>query len=328
MATDFYSTLGVKRGASEKEIKAAFRKLAREHHPDVNPGDAAAEARFKEISQAHEVLGDAKNRAAYDKYGDQWQHADQIEQMQRRQGGAGSRGARGGGFPGGGGQTYTFEGDLGDLFGGAGAAPAGGASGGLFDNLFRRAAGRQKGQDLEHTVSVTLNEAYSGAKRTVQLSAGGGAASRIEVNIPAGVVDGQRIRIGGRGAPGIQGGAAGDLFLRVRVQPHPKFQRSGDDLRVVVDVPVPDAALGGEVHVPSLKGKSLALRIPKETQAGKVFRLSGQGMPKQKGKGFGDLLAEARIVIPESLTREQRDIFEMLRSTQRRTRPATEESEE
>ena len=330
MATDFYSVLGVKRGASEKEIKTAFRKLAREHHPDVNPGDAVAEERFKEISQANEVLGDAKNRAAYDKYGDQWQHADQIEK-QRRQGGAGFGGySGGGGFPGGGGQTFTFEGDLGDLFGGGGAAPggapAGAPGGGLFDNLFRRAAGRQKGQDLEHTVSVTLNEAYSGAKRTIQLSTGGGAASRIEVDIPAGVGDGQRSRIAGQGAPGTQGGAAGNLFLRVRVQPHPRFHRAGDDLRVVVDVPAPDAALGGEVHVASLKGKSLALRIPPETQAGKVFRLSGQGMPKQNGKGFGDLFAEARIVIPEPLSREQREIFEMLRATQRRARPESEES--
>lgn len=320
MAIDYYSVLGIPRGSSEKEIKAAFRKLARQYHPDVNPGDAAAEERFKEISQAHEVLSDPKSRAAYDKYGDQWQHADQIEEMQRRQGGRG--GYPGGGFPGGsggGGQSFSFEGDLSDLFGG-GASPGGGG-GGLFDSLFRRGSpGRQKGQDLQHEVTVTLNEAYSGAKRTVQLSRGGGAASRIEVDIPAGVSDGQRIRIAGKGGPGAQGGAAGDLFLRVRVQTHPKFRRDGDDLRTVVDVPAPDAALGGEVHVPTLKGKSLALRIPAETQAGKVFRLSGQGMPKQNGKGFGDLLAEARIVIPEPLTREQREIFEMLRATQRRER--------
>ena len=323
MATDFYSVLGVKRGSSEKEIKAAFRKLARQYHPDVNPGDQQAERRFKEISQAHEVLSDPKTRAAYDKYGDQWQHADQIEEMQRRQGGAGPQFGGGGfgGFPGGGGsgQTFTFEGDLNDLFGGATSGGAGGG-GGLFDNLFRRGGGRQKGQDLQHEVTVTLNEAYAGAKRTVQLSRGDGAASRIEVDIPAGVADGQRIRIAGKGGPGAHGGAAGDLFLRVRVQPHPRFRRDGDDLRTVVDVPAADAALGGEVHVPTLKGKALALRIPAETQAGKVFRLSGQGMPKQKGQGFGDLLAEARIVIPEPLSREQRELFEMLRATQRRER--------
>ncbi|MDA0353436.1 MAG: J domain-containing protein [Chloroflexi bacterium] len=321
MATDYYRVLGVPRSASDKEIKAAFRKLARQFHPDVNPGDKAAEDRFKEISQANEVLSDTKTRAAYDKYGDQWQHADQIEQAQRRQGGGGFPGASAG--PGG--QTFTFEGDLSDLFGGGGAGGpgAGAAGGGLFDSLFRRSNGRQKGQDLEHTVSVTLNEAYSGAKRTVQLSSGGGVASRIEVEVPAGVADGQRIRIAGKGGPGMQGGSAGDLFLRVRVQPHPKFRRDGDDLRVVVDVPVADAALGGEVHVPTLKGKALALRVPAETQAGKVFRLSGQGMPKRDGKGFGDLFAEARLVIPERLSREQRDVFEMLRATQRRERAET-----
>jgi curved DNA-binding protein len=332
MATDYYSVLGVAKDSSDKEIKAAFRKLARQYHPDVNPGDDTAEARFKEISQANEVLSDPKTRAAYDKYGDQWQHADQIEEMQRRShtdaayGGRGGGGARGfSGAPGGpGGQTFTFEGDLSDLFGGGAASgDGGGGGGGLFDNLFRRSAGRQKGQDLEHTISVTLNEAYTGAKRTVQLSSGRGAASRIEVDVPAGVADGQRIRLSGKGGPGVQGGAPGDLFLRVRVQPHPKFRRDGDDLRVVVDVPVPDAALGGEVNVPTLKGKSLALRIPPETQAGKVLRLSGQGMPKRDGKGFGDLFAEARIVIPEKLTREQRDLFEMLRATQRRERAGT-----
>lgn len=325
MATDFYRVLGVARGASEKEIKAAFRKLARQYHPDVNPGDKAAEERFKEISQANEVLSDPKSRAAYDKYGDRWQHADQIDEMQRRQGGAGFGGfPGGGGSPGAGNQTFTFEGDLGDLFGGGGGAPTGG--GGLFDNLFRRSNGRQKGQDLEHTVSVTLNEAYTGAKRTLQLASGRGAASRVEVEIPAGVADGQRIRLSGKGGPGAQGGSPGDLFLRVRVQPHPKYRRDGDDLRVVVDVPVADAALGGEVNVPTLKGKSLALRIPTETQAGKVLRLSGQGMPKRDGKGFGDLFAEVRIVLPEPMNREQRDLFEMLRATQRRERASTGDS--
>jgi curved DNA-binding protein len=322
MAADFYQVLGIKKGASEKEIKSAFRKLARQYHPDVNPGDTAAEERFKEISQANEVLSDTKTRAAYDKYGDRWQNAEQIEEMERQQGFGRGRGGFGG-APGGRGQSYQFEGDLGDLFGGGGA-PAGGG-GGMFDSLFRRGGGRQKGQDFEHTVSVTLNEAYTGAKRMIQLNTGGNTAGRLEVDIPAGVSDGQRIRLAGKGGPGAQGGAPGDLFLKIGVQPHAKFRRDGDDLRVVVDVPTPDAALGGEVHVPTLKGKSLALRIPPETQSGKVFRLSGQGMPQPNGKGFGDLLAEARLVIPEPLTQEQREIFEMLRATQRRERAPAEE---
>lgn len=324
MATDFYQVLGIKKGASEKEIKSAFRKLARQYHPDVNPGDAAAEERFKEISQANEVLSDTKTRAAYDKYGDRWQNAEQIEEMERQHGfGGRGRGGFGGAPSGRGGQSYQFEGDLSDLFGGGGASTGGG--GGMFDSLFRRGGGRQKGQDFEHTVSVTLNEAYTGAKRMIQLNTGGSTAGRLEVDIPAGVSDGQRIRLAGKGGPGAQGGSPGDLFLKIGVQPHAKFRRDGDDLRVVVDVPTPDAALGGEVHIPTLKGKSLALRIPAETQSGKVFRLSGQGMPKQNGKGFGDLLAEARLVIPEPLTQEQREIFEMLRATQRRERAPAEE---
>ena len=307
MATDFYEVLGVAKNASEKDIKSAFRRLARQYHPDVNPGDADAERRFKEISQANEVLGDAKNRVAYDKYGDQWQHADQIEESRKRQ----RAGAFGGGFPGGaggGGNSFQFEGDLGDLF-------AGGSGGGSpLDSLFRRAAGRQRGQDLEHSVSVTLNEAYHGASRTVQLSTSGGPGARIEVNIPAGVSDGQRIRLSGKGAPGMNGGSPGDLFLNVRVQPHPNFKRDGDNLRVVVDVPVADAVLGAEVHVPTLKGKALALNVPAGTQAGGTFRLAGQGMPTRVGV-FGDLFAEVRIVIPDEVTDEQRTLFEQLRDS-------------
>ena len=308
MATDFYKVLGVPKNASDKDIKSAFRRLARKYHPDVNPGDTDAERRFKEISQANEVLGDTKNRVAYDKYGDQWQHADKIEESRKRQG----AGAFGGGFPGGGGgrggQSFQFEGDLGDLF-------AGGSGGGSpFDSLFRRAAGRQRGQDLEHSVSVTLNEAYHGASRTVQLSTGGGPGARIEVNIPAGVADGQRIRLSGKGAPGMNGGSPGDLFLSIRVQPHPSYKRDGNNLRVVVDVPVADAALGGEVHVPTLKGKALVLNVPAGTQAGRTFRLAGQGMPTSAG-GFGDLLAEVRLILPDELTDQQRALFEQLRAS-------------
>ncbi len=302
MATDFYKVLGVPKNASDKDIKSAFRKLARKYHPDVNPGDTDAERRFKEISQVNEVLGDTKNRVAYDKYGEQWQHADKIEESRRRQGA--------GGFPGGGGghgsQSFQFEGDLSDLFSGGGN--------GRFDSLFRRAAGRQRGQDLEHSVSVTLNEAYHGATRTVQLSTGGGPGARIEVNIPVGVADGQRIRLSGKGAPGMNGGSPGDLFLSIRVQPHPSYKRDGNNLRIVVDVPVADAALGGEVHVPTLKGKALALNVPAGTQAGRTFRLAGQGMPTSTG-GFGDLLAEVRLVLPEELTDEQRALFEQLRAS-------------
>lgn len=342
MARDFYDVLGVKRDASEKDIRQAFRRLARKYHPDVNPGDKAAEARFKEISAAYDVLSDPDNRKKYDKYGDQWQHADQIEEMRRQQaqsGFGGFRGAGNGGYANFGGQTYEFTSDdLGDL----GAAFGGGGAGSIFENLFRRGgAGRQRGQDVESSTLISLEEAYQGTTRTVEVREGletcricggegkiagatchacrgtGNAAplKRIEVTIPAGVQSGTRIRLAGRGAPGASGGPNGDLYLNVEVRPHSRYERRGDDLYIEVDVPVADAALGGEVRVPTLKGRALALKIPAGTQGGKTFRLAGQGMPRQRG-GFGDLHAKARLVLPEHLTEEQRELFERLRATQ------------
>ncbi|MDA1010851.1 MAG: J domain-containing protein [Chloroflexi bacterium] len=341
MESDYYTVLGVSRTASEKEVRAAYRRLARQWHPDVNPGNAEAEARFKEINAAYEVLSDADKRKKYDQYGDDWMHAEQIEEMRRRQpGGAGGFG----GFPGGAGGRQNSQysstggdfdiGDLGDLFG-AGARRGGG---GGFGDLFRRAAGRQRGQDAEADVRVTLEEAYSGTKRTIELRAGeeqcrvcGGSGQianatchvcrgtgvatplkRVEVAVPAGVRDGQRIRLTGQGGPGANGGVPGDLFLRVHVAEHAKFERRGDDLYVDVDIPVADAALGGETKVPTLKGRTLALTVPEGTHGGKVFRLAGQGMPRSGG-GYGDLYARARIVLPEPMTDEQRRLFERLR---------------
>jgi len=336
MASDFYAVLGVPRTASDKEIRSAFRRLARQWHPDVNPGNPDAEAKFKEINAAFEVIGDADKRKKYDKYGEQWMHADQIEEMRRRQG----AGAGFGGAPGG--QTYQFSSedgfDLGDLFGG-GAGRRG--AGGVFGDIFRRASGRTKGQDAEADVRVTLEEAFGGAKRTIEIRAGeepcrvcGGTGQiaaatchvcrgtgvaaplkRVEVSIPAGVKDGQRVRLAGQGGPGAGGGAAGDLLLRVHVTPHPRFERKDDDLHVEVDLPVEDAALGGEVKVPTLKGKTLALKVPPGTQGGKQFRLAGQGMPRAAGGGYGDLFARVRLVLPDPMTDEQRRLFEALRAS-------------
>jgi DnaJ-class molecular chaperone len=339
MASDHYATLGVKKTDSDKEIRAAFRRLARKWHPDVNPGNDEAEAKFKQINAAFEVLSDPDKRKKYDRYGDDWVHADQIEEMRKRganPGGPGGPGGQPGGF------RYSSTGDdgfdLGDILGAASGGARGGA--GIFDSLFRRASGRQRGQDAEADVRVTLEEAYAGTKRTIEVRAGeepcrvcagtgqianatchvcrgtGVAAPlrRVEVGVPAGVKDGQRIRLAGQGAPGGNGGAAGDLLLRVTVTPHARFERRGDDLHVDFDVPVADAALGGEAKVPTLKGKFLALKVPGGTQGGKVFRLAGQGMPRVGG-GFGDLYAKARLVLPDTLTDAQRRLFEELRAT-------------
>lgn len=323
MAQDLYNVLGVGRGASEKELRASYRRLARQYHPDVNPGNAEAEERFKAINAAYEVLSDKDNRKRYDRYGEQWQHADQLEQMRRRGGPGGGRG----GF------DFGDLGDIGDIFGG-------GRGGGIFDSLFRRAAGRQRGEDVEHEVRVTLEDAYRGTTRTVEIREGseicricagagelagatchscrgsGNAAPvrRIEVTIPAGIVDGTRIRVAGRGGTGSNGGPAGDLFLRVQLRPHATFERRGDDLYADVAVGVADAALGSEVRVPSLKGKTLALRIPQGTQSGKVFRLAGQGMPR-RGGGYGDLHVRVELTLPEPLTEAQRALFEQLRTS-------------
>ena len=314
MATDYYSVLGVPRSASEKDIRDAFRKLARQYHPDVNPGNAEAEERFKQISSAHEVLSDPETRAAYDKYGDNWRNAEQIEEQMRRQGAGGFGFGGGPGGPGGGFQRVEF-----DLGGG------GGGLGGLFDGLFGRSSGppaRARGEDLERPVRVSLEEAYHGASRTIELREGAGESRRIEVDIPAGIADGARVRVRGKGGPGRGGGVAGDLFLRVSVSRHPRFERRDDDLHVEVDVPVADAALGGEAEVPTLKGRTLALRIPAETQGGRVFRLAGQGMPRSGG-GHGDLLARVRLRLPEPLDDGQRALFEQLRASEGEREGAT-----
>ncbi len=335
MARDFYEILGVKGDASDREIRSAYRRLAREWHPDVNPGNEEAEAAFKQINQAHEVLSDTDKRQAYDRYGEEWEHAEQLDQM-RRQGFSPGGSGSGSGFRSGG---IEF-GDIGDLFGGSRGGGRGG--GGIFDSLFRRggAGGRARGQDIEHRVRVSLQEAFDGASRTVEVRQGeeqcricsgqgelagatchacrgSGTATplrRLQVTIPPAVNNGTRIRVAGRGGPGPGGGTAGDLFLIVEVTPHPSFERDGDDLYVDVAVPVADAALGGEVAVPTLKGRSLALRVPEGTQGGRRFRLAGQGMPRQAG-GYGNLFARVRIALPEELSDRERRLFEELRDT-------------
>ena len=296
---DYYNILGLNRSATDKDIKQAYRKLARKHHPDVNPGDKSAEARFKEINSAYDVLSDPEKRGKYDKYGDQWQYSDQFE-AQRGTPFGGSGGFSG--FKAGPGATYEFAdlsdmGDLGDLFG------------------FARGFGTKtktrrprRGQDIEYAAEVTLEEAYSGSTRVVTDMTG----HRLEVKIPPGVNNGSRIKVAGKGEPGIGGGPSGDLYLVVSVKPHQTFQRRDGDLYVDVSVPLIDAVLGGEVEVSSLKGK-LSLKIPPETQNGKVFRLAGQGMPKIGANKKGDLLAKVNVMLPQKLTDKEKELFSQFR---------------
>jgi DnaJ-class molecular chaperone len=326
MAKSFYETLGVPRSASEKEVRSVYRKLARQHHPDVNPGDKAAEARFKEINAAFEVLSDPEKRRKYDKYGAQWEQADQLEEMQKRQ--SSGNWARHG------------------APGGAAGGDAMGDFGSIFDNLFRRERGgpraqpaNRRGQDIETPVEVTLEEAFKGTARTISLQAQepcrtcsgsgeiagaichacGGAGEllrprRIEVKVPAGVKTGSRVRVAGEGRAGFGGGPAGDLYLVVSVPEHPRFERKGDSVYVEVAVPVTDAVLGGEVHVTTLDGR-VALRIPELTQNGRQIRLAGKGMPVlgESGKR-GDLYVRVRVQLPEQLDPGERKLFEELRA--------------
>ena len=312
---DYYDVLGVARSASEKDIRQAYRKLARKHHPDLNPGDKQAEARFKEISEAHAVLSDADKRKKYDRWGADW---ERIEQAQKA---GAAAGAGFGGAPGGfGGAPGGFRWSTG------GAAPGGipvddELLGGLFDQLFsnagrgrggRRTTASLRGEDYEHTTQVTLAEAFTGTTRRIQIEGADGSLQTIEVKVPAGVADGSRVRVAGKGSPGIGGGSPGDLYLVVSIRPDERFAREGDDLITAVDVPLYTAILGGEVHVPTPKGTRLALKLPPGTQNGQRFRLAGQGMPRLSGSGRGDLYAEVRVVLPTKLTERESELFREL----------------
>ncbi|MDQ3809168.1 MAG: J domain-containing protein [Chloroflexota bacterium] len=295
---DYYAVLGVSRGASEKDIKTAYRKLARKHHPDVNPGDKRAEEQFKEIGEAYAVLSDPEKRKKYDRWGHNWDKIDQA--------GGVSPGAAGGGT-----YTWTTEG-AGSPFGGFGDAAD------LFEQLFGpSASGRRrvrttarKGADLEQAVELTLEEAFTGTQRTFTIrDTQTGETRTVEVRIPAGATDGLRVRVAGKGEPGLGGGPPGDLYLIVSIKPHPLFERDGDDLRVKVPTPLYTAILGGEVRVPTPRGTNLALKVPPETANGQRIRLAGQGMPHLNGSGRGDLYAEITVQVPKGLSPQERQLF-------------------
>lgn len=315
---DYYKILGVDKNASQKDIQKAYRKLARQFHPDVNPGDKAAEEKFKEINEAHEVLSDPEKRKQYDELNSYYQ------QYGRWPGPSGTTQTAGEDGRGNGRRTRyrtMSEEDLNDLFGGASPFSD------FFETYFgsgirdatrqyTRRAGRAQREtyvpareDAESDVNVTLAEAYQGATRVFELTEPDGSTRRLEVKIPADVEDGTRIRIAGQGPQGESG--RGDLYLRVHVLPDPRFTREGTTLRTRVDIPLTIALLGGEIQVPTPDGRRLLLRIPPETQDGKSFRLRGQGMPVQGQKDQrGDLYAEVHIAIPTHLNAEQLRLFE------------------
>jgi curved DNA-binding protein len=315
---DYYAVLGVPKTATDKEIKQAFRKLARKFHPDVNPGDKTAEARFKELNEANEVLSDPEKRRKYDELGANWRMYEQA--------GAGAPGN-----PFGAGQwaynagdggfrpmsedevSEMFGGDEGPFsdffrtfFGGTGAEPNAGR------RTRARAPRNTKGRDVEHELELNLEDAMQGSVQRLAIRHDG-QLRNVEVRIPAGVGEGSRVRVSGEGSRGSGSAPSGDLFLRIRLRPHDRFERKGRDLYTKVRVPVTTAVLGGEVDVPALGGKSLRLKIPPGTQNGQVFRLRGHGMPAVgKSEDRGELYATVDVTLPQTLTPEAREHYEAL----------------
>jgi DnaJ-class molecular chaperone len=332
---DYYKALGVERQASADDIKKAYRKLARKYHPDINPGNAEAEQKFKEINEAYEVLSDSEKRQKYDRFGADFRHyqqsggASDFDWSQYAQRGTGQRVDFG--EMGDAGFSSFFE----TLFGPGGGRQTSGYGPGLGGMR------REKGQDYEQPTEITLEEAFSGTQRQLRLetpqtctTCGGTGAQNnnvcptcggtrvsgsqirtLTVKVPAGVDTGSRVRVAGEGGPGIRGAARGDLFLVITVLPHPRFERSGNDLKVRTPVDMYTLMLGGETRVPLVSGKTLTLTIPANTPNGKTFRLRGQGMPKLgRPDERGDLFVIAEAQLPTDLSPRERDLVQELRS--------------
>jgi curved DNA-binding protein len=298
---DYYAVLGVKRDATEKDIRQAFRRLARQHHPDVNPNNKEAEERFKQINEAYEVLSDPEKRKRYDEMGADWERYQRYQQAPAQGQGEAFRTQRM--------RTEDFD----DLFGDESPYSS------FFEHIFGRAAqGRssgtarpQRGLDLESEVEVTLEEAAHGTTRVLRVAGENGQSRQLEVRIPPGVRTGTRVRVAGQGESGRAGGPRGDVYLVVQVLPHARFEREGDDLHVRMPVVMTTMLLGGEVAIPTLDGRQVMLKIPAGTADGKTFRLRGKGMPHQARPGqHGDLLVEVHAALPEKLSVEQRRLME------------------
>lgn len=346
---DYYEVLGVSRSASADEIKTAYRKLARKFHPDLNPGDKTAEDRFKELQEAYDTLSDPENRKLFDSYGENWRAVKQG-------GGApppGWEGARSAGGPAGGG--FDFSGF--DFSGTEGGGVGGAAGFDIFDELFGRSGARgggrrrDRGQDVEARLELSLEEAHRGGRHTLQLQAaeicptcngtgvvkdnegsargqpaGGGVQTcqtcggagqvlkpkTLEVKIPAGVRDGSTIRLAGQGGAGMNGSQPGDLYLHIRLRPHPVFAVRGDDLEVELPITPWEAVLGTCIEVPTIDGQ-VEMTIPAGAQSGQRLRLRGQGLNKRRG-GRGDQFVRLKIMVPKEVSAEERRLFEELRS--------------
>lgn len=295
---DYYKTLGIAKNASQEDIKKAYRKLARKFHPDVNPNDKEAHKKFQQINEAHEVLSDPEKRKKYDQYGENWKHADQYEQarQQQQQAGGGFGGFGGGGFGNFGGGEYTYS---------------GGEEGGFsdfFESLFGGARGRRsqakyRGQDYNAELQLSLTDAYTTHKQTLNIN-----GKNVRITIPAGVENGQQIKLKGYGSPGANGGPNGDLFITFVITNDTGFKREGNDLYKTEDVDLYTALLGGEKTIDTMSGK-IKLKVNPETQNGTKIRLKGKGFPVYKKEGqFGDLYITWEVKLPTNLTQKQKDL--------------------
>jgi curved DNA-binding protein len=298
---DYYKTLGVPKNASQEDIKKAYRKLARKFHPDVNPNDKEAHKKFQQINEANEVLSDPDKRKKYDQYGENWKHADQFEQarqQQQQQGAGGFGGFGGGGFGNFGGGEYTYssgdEGGFSDFF----ESLFGGARAG------RRSQAKYRGQDYNAELQLTLTDAYTTHKQTLTIN-----GKNVRITIPAGVENGQQIKLKGYGSPGANGGPNGDLFITFVITNNTGFKREGNDLYKTEDIDLYSALLGGEKTIDTLSGK-IKLKVNPETQNGTKIRLKGKGFPVYKKEGeFGDLYITWDVKLPTHLTQKQKDLF-------------------
>ncbi len=298
---DYYKVLGLEKGASENDIKKAYRKLARKYHPDLNPDDAAAKKKFQEINEANEVLSDPEKRKKYDQYGENWKHADQYEQARQQQQQSGQ-------------QQYTYsQGGGGEQFGGFGGDA--GQFSDFFEQMFggaRQQSGRRakyRGEDFNAELHMTLTDAATTRKQILTVN-----GKQVRITIHAGVEDGQVIKLKGYGGEGINGGPKGDLYIKFVIQNNTSFKRVGNDLYTTADLPLYTAVLGGELTTDTLDGK-IKLKVAPETQNGAKIRVKGKGFPVYKKEGqFGDLFVTYNIAIPTGLTDKEKELFKQLQN--------------
>lgn len=300
---DYYKILGVDKSATQDDIKKAYRKLARKLHPDLNPDDKEAEKKFKELNEANEVLSNPENRAKYDKYGENWKHGEEYEKAQQQQRQYQQQNYGGGGFSG---ADFGEGEDFSDFF----QSMFGGSGGGFGRNSRGSSSGKFKGQDVHAELNLNLKDAAETHPQTFEIN-----GKKVRITIPAGVYDGQQIKLKGHGSPGFNGGPSGDLYITFNIPADADFERIGDDLKTKVSIDLYTAVLGGDVKVNTLNG-SVSLKVKPETQNGTTVRLKGKGFPVYKKEGqSGDLFVTYEVKLPTHLTDKQKELFEQLKNS-------------